>query len=201
MQCPPDPLSLIDWKRHIAAIYEAARAGDGAPEALAAFRAAKDRLFGEHAESPVPQESRASFAGIDCFPYDSNLRLSAPLEAAPETVLEIASSTGAPVRFTRIGVVRPRVADRPVTLSVYWLDAYGGGDLPALPRRHGGQRDLRRWALSPRHGQGGRPRPERRWRPHPRLQLRLQPLVRLRPTLELPLGTPGEPCRRADRRR
>ena len=68
----------------------------------------------------------------------------------------------------------------------------------AVPRRDVRRRDLRRRPLPARHGQGLGSR--RRGRAAgARLQLRLQPVVQLRPALGLPALAAGEPLAAADR--
>jgi uncharacterized protein (DUF1684 family) len=69
-------LTLLDWRRRVAALYAAVRAEAGAdPEgALARFRAARDRLFAEHPDLPLPADKRPAFAGLPYWPYDPSLR-------------------------------------------------------------------------------------------------------------------------------
>ena len=126
------PLDLIDWKRRILTLYAAARSGGGDPAALAAFRRARDELFATHPQSPIPAAERARFNGLDHYPHRPDLRVEAPLEPDgddPEAVFElvIPSSTGEPMRFRRVGIVRPTLHGVRVSLAVYWLEAYGGG--------------------------------------------------------------------------
>ena len=121
-------LELMDWKRRVLALYAAARAGGGAPEACAAFRAGRESLVRAHPQSPVPAERRSAFAGLRHFPHRPELRVAAALEPDPEGAeLVIPTSTGEPTRFTRIGRVRPVLGGHPASLAVYWLEGYGGG--------------------------------------------------------------------------
>src|SRR5919198_5219582 len=78
-------LDLADWRRRVAALYDAAR-HDAHPEParLEAFRAARDRLFVEHPSSPLPAAQRAAFAGVPYWPHDSSLRFTVRLEPDPE---------------------------------------------------------------------------------------------------------------------
>ncbi len=190
-------LELMDWKRRVHAMYAAVRGAGGAPAACAAFRGERDELFAEHPASPLPAAERARFAGVPYFPHRPDMRVEATLDPDPEGAeLVIPTSTGEPTTFTRIGFVRPTLAGAAVSLAVYWLEGYGGGlFLPfrdTLARRG----DLRRRPLPAGHREGGRPRHQRRrGAPGARLQLRLQPVVRLRPALELPPGAAREPAR------
>src|SRR5207244_12506475 len=66
--------------------------------------------------------------------------------------------------------------------------------VPAVPGFHERARDLPRRALPARHGQERRPRPGRRHRlAHPRLQLRVPPVLRVRPEVVVPARAAGEP--------
>ncbi len=142
-------LELMDWKRRVLAMYAQARAGGGRPEACADFRAARDGLFRDHPQSPLPAGERPGFEGVPYFPHRPDLRVEAALEpdrAGAELV--IPTSTGEPTRFERIGFVRPTLAGREVSLAVYWLTGYGGGlflpfrDALAGARTYGGGRYL-----------------------------------------------------------
>ena len=66
-----DPrLQLMDWKRRVSAMFDAARAAGDDPAACAAWRAERDRLFAEHPQSPLTPDARAAFAGVPYFPHD-----------------------------------------------------------------------------------------------------------------------------------
>ena len=64
-------LELIEWRRAIAELYAAWRrdAPNDAERATIAWREARDRLYREHPQSPVPASDRASFRGR-WWPYD-----------------------------------------------------------------------------------------------------------------------------------
>jgi uncharacterized protein (DUF1684 family) len=118
-------LTLLDWRRRVAALYAAVRAeADADPEgALARFRAARDRLFAEHPDSPLPADKRPAFPGIPYWPYDPSLRFEVEVGTAQAERLTAISSTGDPYPLDRIG----RVSLPTGTLDVYWVAVYGGG--------------------------------------------------------------------------
>lgn len=126
-------LTLLDWRRRVAALYAAVRAeADADPEgALARFRAARGRLFAEHPDSPLTADKRTAFASIPYWPYDSALRFEVEVGPAPAEQLTAISSTGDPYPLDRIG----RVSLPMGTLDVYWVAVYGGGVF--LPFRDG----------------------------------------------------------------
>ncbi len=122
---PQVSLTLLDWRRAVAALYadvRAARPG-GAAEALARFRAGRDRLFREHPDSPLPPEARAAFGGIPYWPHDPTLRFAAEVEPLPPIATVAVSLDGEEFPLERIGRVRLPVGD----LEIYWIAVYGGG--------------------------------------------------------------------------
>ena len=123
-------LTLLDWRRRVAAMYaevrEAMEAPDADPPAIAArFRASRDRLLRDHPDSPLIPTDRTTFSGVPYWPYDPAWRFEAEVEPLPPPGSPpIATSiTGQAFALTRIGRV-----DLPVgALEVYWIAVYGGG--------------------------------------------------------------------------
>jgi uncharacterized protein (DUF1684 family) len=126
-------LTLLDWRRRVAALYVAVRDDTTAEPAdvLACFRAGRDRLFAEHPDSPLPADERPQFNGLPYWPYDPTLRFEVEVEPAPAERLTAISSTGEPYPLDRIGRVSLPVGK----LDVFWVAVYGGGIF--LPFRDG----------------------------------------------------------------
>ena len=130
---PPPPsshLALADWRRRVALLYAAARDEEADPEGrLRAFRADREALFREHPSSPIPADARDRWPGLEHFPHDPALRLSAALEPDPEApaVGVPRSGAGLGIPFVRIGWVSFDVDGTPCRLAVFWLDEYAGG--------------------------------------------------------------------------
>lgn len=123
-------LDLAEWRRRVAAMYEALRSDTSPePDRLAAFRAARDRLFVEHPSSPVPASQRSSFPGVPYWPHDPALRFTVALEPDPEAPpLDLPrSGEGESFPYSRIGWVSFTVAATDCRLGVYWLNEYAGG--------------------------------------------------------------------------
>jgi uncharacterized protein (DUF1684 family) len=123
-------LDLADYRRRVGALYAALR-DDARPEArrLVAFRAAKDRLFAEHPQSPIPADRRHDFPGLAYWRHDPALRFELALEPdpdAPGTELP-RSGSGEAIEFARIGWVSFELDGRACRLAAYWLAGYGGG--------------------------------------------------------------------------
>ena len=118
-------LTLLDWRRTVAALYSDVRsevAGDPA-NVLERFRTAKDRLFAAHSQSPIPEGERGTFRGLRYWPYDPALRFEAEVEPLEPLRLMAHSGSGDPYPLDRIG----RVSFPIGTLDVYWVAVYGGG--------------------------------------------------------------------------
>lgn len=120
-------LDLADWKRTVSELYAAVRSDSDPAAACRRWRAARDRLFAEHPQSPLTLDARTSFDGLPYFDYDPGMRVLAPVEPASPQRLEIPTSTGGSVAFTRFGVARFAVGGDPASLEVFWLEGYGGG--------------------------------------------------------------------------
>lgn len=111
-------------------MYEALRSDRRAePARLLGFRAAKDRLFAEHASSPIPADVRHDFRGLAYWRHDPELRFTARLEPDPDAPpLDLPRSAHGPVLpFVRIGWVHFSVDGTPCRLAVHWLTEYSGG--------------------------------------------------------------------------
>lgn len=131
VQVPAAPhLALADWRRRVAEMYAAIRSSEGPPgERLAAYRATRQALFADHPSSPIRPDAREGWSGLEHYPFDPSLRLSAPLEADPEapSVGVPRSGDGLGIPFVRIGWVSFRIAEADCRLAVYWLEEYAGG--------------------------------------------------------------------------
>ncbi len=118
-------MTLLDWRRRVAAMYAEVRAsaGQNPGGTLARFRHERDGLFREHPDSPLAPERRGGFAGLSYWPLDPALRFEAAVEPAPSQAVTATGLSGEAFRLDRIGRVRLPIGD----LEVYWIDVYGGG--------------------------------------------------------------------------
>lgn len=129
-------LDLADWRRRVAEIYAAwRRESKTHPEAATlSLREAKDQLFATHPQSPLKPDDRARFGGLDYFPYDANLRMTAAVEpAAPPARPELALAFALPASvtpefsFRLIGRARLSGPLEGSVLPVFWMEGYAGG--------------------------------------------------------------------------
>ena len=143
MAVPADPFTLAHWRRSVAEQYAAVRAltGDDSKTAAMRFRAARDELFRDHGDSPIAQERRRAWPGLAWFAYDPSWRVAAPIERiVPCTEFEIELAADGILRCARVGRVRFALRGEAVTLTVYWLEGYGGGLwLPFADASNGGE--------------------------------------------------------------
>lgn len=116
---------LLDWRRQVNALYARVRAErERDPVAAhALWQTERNRLFRDHAQSPLLPENRADFTGLPVWPYDPALAFTAPIEPMVQERLTIPSSTGQDMPLVRFGRVTVPVG----MLDVYWIDVYGGG--------------------------------------------------------------------------
>ncbi len=125
-----DALQLLDWKRQVFELYATVRHAEDPRAAWIEWRAARDRLFAGHPQSPLLPDDRATFTGLPCFDYEPALRLLGDVAPAELQHFDIATSgeeEGGSYGFTRFATVRFEVAGTACSLDAFWLDGYGGG--------------------------------------------------------------------------
>ena len=112
-------LTLLDWRRRVAALYDDVRATSPTDPAgaLDRFRAGRHDLFTSHPDRPGGPLPRY-------WPHRPDLRFEPEVDTDVEPLaLPVERSDGQVVPFVRFGRVRLPIGD----LDVYWLDSYGGG--------------------------------------------------------------------------
>ena len=132
MGTPASPLTLAHWRRTVAALYADVRAHAASDPAGAAarFRAERDRLFAEHADTPIPRARRAGWRGSRWYPYDPAWRTIAtviPEVTGADASFEIPLAADGAVRCTRFATAAFAVKGREASLPLYWFEGYGGG--------------------------------------------------------------------------
>jgi len=125
-------LTLLGWRRQVAALYAAARSAGDPEIGWRTWRDGRDELFAGHPDSPLDEAARAAFAGLPYAAYDPGLRFEAELRPAPAARLEVPTAADGTVVLNRIGTVTLGDVG---PLDVWWLGGYGGGIF--LPLRDG----------------------------------------------------------------
>ena len=119
-------LELADWRRRVGDLYRTS--GD---DALARFRAGRDELFRTHPQSPVAEDGRAGFGGVQYFPGDPAYRFRARVtppagDAEEEIVIETGGEDG-DIRYRRAGRLEFEVDGTLCAVTVFVMTSYGHG--------------------------------------------------------------------------
>jgi uncharacterized protein (DUF1684 family) len=130
MGTPANPFTLASWRREVAELYAGMRNTAQRDPKLAAaqFRAGRDSLIRHHSESPFTADVLAQFEGIDYFAYDPSWRLTGTIDRNVDRYhFEINLAEDGVLRCTHAGVVRFSYGEASLSLSVFWMEGYGGG--------------------------------------------------------------------------
>lgn len=116
------------FRRQVAEIYAAGRYHPDPAQAWHDFRARRDALFKCHPQTPLSEAQRASFVSLPYFPYDPAWRVVGTIDSTvqKETFIIHLLADGE-FRYTRIARVHFNVQGTKATLSLYWIEGYGGG--------------------------------------------------------------------------
>jgi len=121
-----DTLPLLDWKRRVFGLYATVRTME--PQAgWELWRDTRDALYRTHPQSPLPAEGRASFGGLDYWPYDPQARVLAELEDIEASPQPAATSGAEQILFQPFARASFELRGEPLSLEVSWLAGYGGG--------------------------------------------------------------------------
>ncbi len=125
-------LDLYDYRYRVAAMYRertrAIVAGEDPAAVLERFRETRHELFAHHPQSALDEEQRQSFQGLRYFPYNPAMRFVVDIDTDVEpTQLTVAMNAEETMTMTTVGKVHFTVEGEPATLSIYWLNVYGGG--------------------------------------------------------------------------
>lgn len=123
-----NPLTLADWRRQVAEMYAAVRRNPDPVVAWWDYRARRDRLFLTHPQSPLTPQQRTRFTTIPYYPYNPAWRVIGRLnlDVPHETCQNHLPADGI-FRYTRIARVLFTLQGISSTLSLFWIEGYGGG--------------------------------------------------------------------------
>ena len=122
-----DTLALLDWKRHVFALYESVRSATDTEEAWRLWRKTRDNLFRTHQQSPLPDAARDEFSGLQYFDYEPRLRVLAEVRTAEPELRQIGASGNEAVLFRRFATASFELDGQEQSLDLHWLEGYGGG--------------------------------------------------------------------------
>ena len=125
-------LDLYDYRTRVAAFYRqrnnALHANQDPQTVLTQFRQERDTLFATHPQSALDEEQKRVFDGLHYFPFNSSMRFTAIVDTNIEPHRqEVVMNATESMMTTTVGQIQFTVAEQSVTLSLYWLDIYGGG--------------------------------------------------------------------------
>ncbi|MBM3125442.1 MAG: DUF1684 domain-containing protein [Chloroflexi bacterium] len=87
---------------------------------LETFRLGKNEFFAHHPQSPLSQEQKQVFQGLNYFPENGSLRLEVTMHQFPQPEeLEMQTSTGGVQRYVRFGRIRFQVDGQEAELTVF----------------------------------------------------------------------------------
>ena len=126
-------LELARWRARTAELYAAVRGSSDAEAAAACaeFRRRRDEMFRSHPQSPLDEEQKRTFRGLSYFPYRRELRIRVPVlpsagEERPPR-FELPEGTMRVRRFARVVFPSGIPGLDGATLTLYWVEGYGGG--------------------------------------------------------------------------
>jgi len=98
---------------------------------LATHRQEKDNFFRTHPQSPLPREERASFEGLQYYPYNEALDLVVEVEELdPKSEIQMETSSGDLRDFQRWGQFTFEVEGQQARLTIYYSPYNGYFFLP-----------------------------------------------------------------------
>jgi uncharacterized protein len=127
-----DYLDLYDYRTRVAEMYRARRqatlAGEDAATILQHFRDSRDKLIANHPQSALDQGQKQKFQGLHYFPYNPAMCVEADIENDVEPLLlNVAMNAEETMTMTTVARLHFTLEDIKVTLSLFWLNIYGGG--------------------------------------------------------------------------
>ncbi len=125
-------LDLYDYRTRVAEMYrlrrQASIADEDAATILQHFRDSRDKLFANHPQSALDQEQKQHFHGLRYFPYNPSMCVETEIETNVEPqLLSVAMNAGESMTMTTIARLLFKLEGVAATLSLYWLNIYGGG--------------------------------------------------------------------------
>ncbi|HZR41088.1 MAG TPA: DUF1684 domain-containing protein [Ktedonobacteraceae bacterium] len=125
-------LDLYDYRRYVFNMYHEKRqallAGIDPEVVLQRYREARDWLFAHHPQTALTQEQIRTFTGLNYFPYNPSLRFVVDVDVNVEPVChEAVMDAQQKMTMVAAGRVNFVVDGQQATLTIYWLDIYGGG--------------------------------------------------------------------------
>ena len=122
-------LQLLDYRRQVNEMYAALRADRRVLKTRhTAYRKKREELFRTHPQSPLDADQQLAFKGLLYFPYDPALRFCVELDYhVTSNIFNVPLQADGQVRMRRFAHAHVEVDGQMQTLSLFWLEGYGGG--------------------------------------------------------------------------
>ena len=125
-------LALYDYRQAVSNLYRqrnaALEAGGQADFVCDRFRQDKNELLGGHPQSALSSDQRRQFEGLCYFPYNLGAVVDATISPSEEAELLPAPTSGSEsMPLIRVATLQFELFDCAATLSLFWIDVYGGG--------------------------------------------------------------------------
>ncbi|MEK7252130.1 MAG: DUF1684 domain-containing protein [Actinomycetota bacterium] len=122
---PRESLTLWDYRRQVSDLYAAVRQMP-AQASWDQWIAERSRLLRTHEQSPVPAVQRSTHEVLT-FPYDPGVRIVATVAAVAERTVRLCHSDTGETPAHAFGSVAFTLGGVACSLTLFWLDDYGGG--------------------------------------------------------------------------
>ena len=129
LDTPENPFTLAEWRRSVAVLYAQVRRSSAAEPSITwrAFCESKNDLLRTHPQSPLDRKVRNAFQGLDYFSYDPAFRIVGTIRMVDRVGYNMDLVSDGLLHTTRVGEVDFEIADQLASLSIYWINGYGGG--------------------------------------------------------------------------
>ena len=120
---------LADYRRAVAEQYLIARNHYmDLEERWKKFRQVRNRLFAKHPQSALSAEQKQTFTELEYFDYDLRYRLLVTIDPDVEPgTLDMELPEEGIIHLLRIGRIHFSLNSQPLTLTLFWIQGYGGG--------------------------------------------------------------------------
>ena len=124
-----DYLQLVNYRQQVFNIYSRVRDPGPAPELRwQRFRSAQDQLFKNHPQTALTAQQQIDFSSLPFFPYNPEYRYILPIKPLnDQTEVWINLQDEGPTLLQPFGQVSFVTAGESACLTLYWIQAYGGG--------------------------------------------------------------------------
>ena len=122
-------IQLADYRQRVFEIYARVRDPQMAPEAnWQRFRREQDSLFKTHPQTALTPEQVMKFTSLRYYPYDPAYRFSLPIDPLKDQkAVRINLQDDGPTNLVPFGQMTFKLSGKSVCLTLYWIQAYGGG--------------------------------------------------------------------------